>query len=126
MDSRNAVRVSGPQPIKAVLFDLHCTLRDPADAADWLAAASARTQRTIPRRSAAKLVTFLDEIWTYARSHEQTGRNAAPQASAGRAVADDEDGRAPTGRLTVLPAQQWGAAQRPPSLRGPSHTAQVV
>lgn len=69
---------SAPGPIRGVLFDLHSTLVDQGDAAEWLALALEQlpdpTEHVLPAEDRPGLVAFLDRIWENAREHDPDSR----------------------------------------------------
>lgn len=66
--------LTGPQPIRAVLFDFHSTLIDQGSSEDWIEVANRRLAGA--GRSAlvpASLATFLDHVWERARVVDPAG-----------------------------------------------------
>jgi len=55
------------EPIAGVIFDIHSTLVDQGDAAQWLDAALARSPHPLQPDTRAALESFLDRIWEGAR-----------------------------------------------------------
>jgi HAD superfamily hydrolase (TIGR01509 family) len=74
-----------PPPVRAVLFDLHSTLVDQGDAAQWLHRARSTIADTavdqMPAADVDALLAFLDRIWENARELDpDSERDLDPQA----------------------------------------------
>ena len=66
------------QPVRAVLFDLHTTLVDGGDPAQWLAAAMATTGAA-PAPDLEAAIAVLDTVWEHAnRVDPQSDRDLSP------------------------------------------------
>ncbi len=75
-----------PGPLKAILFDLHSTLVDQGDAADWLERAWHRLERPASARAGLApaqyehIVALIDRLWEHAPDLDPNGeRDLSPE-----------------------------------------------